>query len=105
MRAAAEGVRGGRGARSNCRMKVAEIFYSLQGEGSLVGVPSVFVRSSGCNLRCAWCDTPYTSWQSEGEERTLSSIVAEVEQYPARHVVVTGGEPMIAPGIVALTQM
>jgi 7-carboxy-7-deazaguanine synthase len=86
-------------------LKIAEIFYSLQGEGSLIGVPSVFVRTSGCNLRCTWCDTPYTSWQPEGEERALASIVAEVEQYPARHVVVTGGEPMIAPGIVALTGM
>jgi 7-carboxy-7-deazaguanine synthase len=86
-------------------LKIAEIFYSLQGEGSLVGVPSVFVRTSGCNLRCSWCDTPYTSWQPEGEERPLGSIAAEVEQYPARHVVVTGGEPMIAPGIVALTGM
>jgi 7-carboxy-7-deazaguanine synthase len=86
-------------------LKIAEIFYSLQGEGALVGVPSVFVRSSGCNLRCAWCDTPYTSWQPEGEERTLESIVAEVERYPARHVVVTGGEPMIAPEIAALTEM
>src|SRR5215467_6807883 len=86
-------------------MKVAEIFYSLQGEGSLVGVPSVFVRTSGCNLRCTWCDTPYTSWQPEGDERTLEAIVGEVERYPARHVVVTGGEPMIAPEIVALTEM
>jgi 7-carboxy-7-deazaguanine synthase len=86
-------------------LKIAEIFYSLQGEGSLVGVPSVFVRTSGCNLRCTWCDTPYTSWQPEGEERTLESIVSEVEQYPARHVVVTGGEPMIAREIVALTEM
>jgi 7-carboxy-7-deazaguanine synthase len=86
-------------------LKIAEIFYSLQGEGALVGVPSVFVRTSGCNLRCSWCDTPYTSWQPEGVDRTLGSIVAEVEQYPATHVVVTGGEPMIAPGIVALTGM
>ena len=86
-------------------MKIAEIFYSVQGEGSLVGVPSVFVRTSGCNLRCSWCDTPYTSWQPEGEERTLASIVAEVERYPARHVVVTGGEPMIAPEIVQLTEL
>lgn len=85
-------------------MKIAEIFYSIQGEGSLIGVPSVFVRTSGCNLRCSWCDTPYTSWQPEGGERTVDEIVNEVQQYPARHVVVTGGEPMIAPGVVNLTE-
>lgn len=84
-------------------MKIAEIFYSIQGEGSLIGVPSVFVRTSGCNLRCSWCDTPYTSWQPEGDERTVDQIVNEVTQYPAHHVVVTGGEPMIAPDIVNLT--
>ena len=85
-------------------MKIAEIFYSIQGEGSLIGVPSVFVRTSGCNLRCSWCDTPYTSWQPEGGERTVDEIVNEVQQYPARHVVVTGGEPLIAPGVVNLTE-
>jgi len=70
----------------------------------LAGVPSVFVRTSGCNLRCTWCDTPYTSWQPEGEERSIESIVDEVHRYGASHVVVTGGEPMIAPGIVELTR-
>ncbi|HEY1240576.1 MAG TPA: 7-carboxy-7-deazaguanine synthase QueE [Bryobacteraceae bacterium] len=85
-------------------MKIAELFYSLQGEGSLVGVPSVFVRTSGCNLRCAWCDTPYTSWQPEGAELSLDRIVDEVKAHPARHVVVTGGEPMIAPEIIPLTE-
>ena len=85
-------------------MKIAEIFYSVQGEGTLVGVPSVFVRTSGCNLRCAWCDTPYTSWQPEGDERSIDTIAEEVERYGASHVVVTGGEPMIAPEIVDLTR-
>ncbi len=85
-------------------MKISEIFYSIQGEGALIGTPSVFVRTSGCNLRCAWCDTPYTSWQPEGEERSVDSIVEEVNRYGAAHVVVTGGEPMIAPEIVELTQ-
>lgn len=85
-------------------MKIAEIFYSIQGEGSLLGVPSVFVRTSGCNLRCSWCDTPYTSWKPEGEEMSLEQILEQVTGYPARHVVVTGGEPMIAPGIVTLTE-
>jgi len=85
-------------------LKIAEIFYSVQGEGTLVGVPSVFVRTSGCNLRCAWCDTPYTSWQPEGDERSIDTIAEEVERYGASHVVVTGGEPMIAPEIVDLTR-
>lgn len=85
-------------------MKIAELFYSIQGEGSLLGVPSVFIRTSGCNLRCAWCDTPYTSWQPEGTELDLDCILDEVAAHPARHVVVTGGEPMIAPEILPLTE-
>jgi 7-carboxy-7-deazaguanine synthase len=90
--------------RSSTALKISEIFYSIQGEGALVGVPSVFVRTSGCNLRCTWCDTPYTSWQPEGDERPLDAIVDEVNGYGASHVVITGGEPMIAPEIVALTE-
>src|SRR5580658_10281484 len=86
------------------RVKIAEIFYSIQGEGKLVGVPSVFVRTSGCNLRCSWCDTPYTSWKPEGADFTLDQILDEVKAHPAKHVVVTGGEPMIAPEIVPLTE-
>jgi 7-carboxy-7-deazaguanine synthase len=85
-------------------LRIAELFYSVQGEGTLVGVPSVFVRTSGCNLRCAWCDTPYTSWQPEGDERAVDSIVNEVDSFGANHVVVTGGEPMIAPEIGELTR-
>jgi len=85
-------------------LRIAEIFYSLQGEGALVGVPSVFIRTSGCNLRCAWCDTPYASWQPEGGEQDLDQILGAVRSFSAaRHVVVTGGEPMIAPEIVPLT--
>jgi 7-carboxy-7-deazaguanine synthase len=85
-------------------LKISEIFYSLQGEGMLTGVPSVFVRTSGCNLRCVWCDTPYTSWSPEGGEMTVEEIAAECARTPARHAVVTGGEPMIAPEIGALTR-
>jgi len=80
-------------------MLISEIFHSLQGEGELAGVPSVFVRTSGCNLRCNWCDTPYASWAPEGVPMEVDEILAEVRKYPARHVVLTGGEPMIAPGI------
>jgi len=83
-------------------MRVAEIFHSIQGEGRLAGVPSVFIRASGCNLRCVWCDTPYTSWQPEGEEKDLDDILTEAKSYPARHAVVTGGEPLLAPEIEAL---
>ena len=81
-------------------MLISEIFYSLQGEGELTGVPSVFVRTSGCNLRCTWCDTPYASWNPEGEQRSIAQIIAAVETHrTARHVVLTGGEPMIAKDI------
>ncbi|HWA25223.1 MAG TPA: 7-carboxy-7-deazaguanine synthase QueE [Lacunisphaera sp.] len=80
-------------------MLISEIFHSLQGEGELTGVPSVFVRTSGCNLRCNWCDTPYASWNPEGCPMDVEQIVAAVAAYPAEHVVLTGGEPMIAPGI------
>lgn len=80
-------------------MLVSEIFYSIQGEGELTGVPSVFIRTSGCNLRCRWCDTPYASWNPEGEEMSVDRILEEVGKFPARHCVLTGGEPMIARGI------
>ncbi len=84
-------------------MNIAEIFYSVQGEGILVGVPSVFVRTSGCNLRCAWCDTPYTSWSPQGESMSVREILDRVQAFPARHVVVTGGEPMLFEETVELT--
>ena len=83
-------------------MLVSEIFYSIQGEGVLTGVPSVFVRTSGCNLRCNWCDTPYASWNPEGTQRTVAQIIAEISEHPARHVVLTGGEPMIAKDLPQL---
>src|SRR3954451_21761270 len=81
-------------------MKLAELFYSVQGEGKLLGVPSVFVRASGCNLRCTWCDTPYASWDPEGDDVPVDEIVSRVTAFTPRHVVVTGGEPLIMPDIV-----
>ena len=85
-------------------MRIAEIFYSIQGEGRLLGTPSVFIRTSGCNLRCVWCDTPYTSWRPEGREWSVGEILREARKYAARHVVMTGGEPLLAPEIEELTQ-
>jgi 7-carboxy-7-deazaguanine synthase len=84
-------------------VRISEIFYSIQGEGRLIGVPSVFIRTSGCNLRCVWCDTPYTSWRPEGQSYSVAKILRELEKYPARHVVVTGGEPLLAREIEELT--
>jgi 7-carboxy-7-deazaguanine synthase len=85
-------------------LKIAEIFHSIQGEGGLIGTPSVFVRTSGCNLRCVWCDTPYTSWEPEGEEMELEEILAHVARYRAHYAVITGGEPLIANDVVSLTE-
>ena len=85
-------------------MLISEIFHSVQGEGSLVGVPSVFVRTSGCNLRCRWCDTPYASWKPEGTEMGVDDVLKAVAAYPTRFVVVTGGEPMVARDMRALLE-
>ena len=86
-------------------MKISELFFSIQGEGELTGVPSVFVRTSGCNLRCRWCDTKYASWKPEGENVTINDLLDKVCSYPARHVVISGGEPMIAKGIEEFTHL
>jgi 7-carboxy-7-deazaguanine synthase len=76
-------------------MKYSEIFYTLQGEGQLVGVPSVFFRTSSCNLRCSWCDTPYTSWAPENKDITVTEAFQEISRFGVKHVVITGGEPFI----------
>lgn len=85
-------------------MRICEIFESIQGEGMLAGVPSLFLRASGCNLRCAWCDTPYASWAPEGEEWTADQLAGRAAASPLRHVVITGGEPMIFPDLAPLTR-
>jgi len=86
------------------QIRIAEIFQSRQGEGLLTGTESVFIRTSGCNLRCWFCDTPYASWSVEGEHLTVEEILARVRGFSARHVVVTGGEPMLFPDLVELTR-
>lgn len=74
------------------RLRVTEVFFSLQGEASRVGLPTVFVRLTGCPLRCSYCDSPY-AFQG-GVWMSLPDIIAEVGKYPTRHVTVTGGEPL-----------
>jgi 7-carboxy-7-deazaguanine synthase len=83
-------------------MRIAEIFHSIQGEGLLAGVPSIFIRTSGCNLRCHWCDTPYASWKPEGAEMSVEEILKKITEWNCDHVVLTGGEPMIAPDLPEL---
>ena len=83
-------------------MRIAEIFHSIQGEGLLAGVPSIFIRTSGCNLRCHWCDTPYASWKPEGPEMSVEEVLKKLTEWNCDHVVLTGGEPMIAPDLPEL---
>jgi len=85
-------------------MKIAEIYKSVQGEGMLTCTPSVFVRVSGCNLRCWFCDTPYASWIPEGNDYAVDEIVAQVEEWDCRHVVLTGGEPMLFGELLPLAE-
>lgn len=77
-------------------MMISEIFYSIQGEGELTGVPSVFVRLSGCNLRCGWCDTPYASWKPEGKNLSVKDVLKKINSCPSRFCVITGGEPLLS---------
>ena len=85
-------------------LPINELFYSLQGEGILAGVPSVFVRTSGCNLRCWFCDSYHTSWEPTHAWMSLEEIVAEIEASDADHVVLTGGEPLLHEASVALLE-
>lgn len=85
-------------------MNISEIYSSRQGEGLLTGTPSSFIRVSGCNLRCWFCDTPYASWHPEGEDRSVEEVVGEVQSHGLNHVVITGGEPMLFSELIPLTQ-
>ena len=85
-------------------MKIAEIYRSIQGEGRLTGTASVFVRASGCNLRCWFCDTPFASWNPEGQDLAVDEILAQVDEWDCPHVVVTGGEPMLFAELIPLCQ-
>jgi 7-carboxy-7-deazaguanine synthase len=80
-------------------MRINEVFYSLQGEGRLAGVPSVFIRLAGCPLRCRWCDTAYAWDFDAGTEQTTDTLLRRAAEYPTRHLVVTGGEPLGQEGL------
>ncbi len=84
-------------------MRISELFQSIQGEGRFAGTPSVFIRTTGCNLRCWFCDTEYTSWKPEGDQRAWESVLQQASAFECEHVVVTGGEPFLQPDVVPLT--
>lgn len=74
-------------------MNITEIFYSLQGEGKWIGLPNIFIRTSGCNLRCSFCDTQYA--YDEGKEMSINEILNQITQYDCQYVCLTGGEPLL----------
>ncbi len=85
-------------------LPISETFTSIQGEGKLTGVPSFFIRVSGCNLRCGWCDTPYASWSPDGQTQPIESLVEQASASGVKHIVLTGGEPMMFDASTELTQ-
>ena len=94
----------GAGAPDGDALPVNELFGSLQGEGKLAGVPSVFVRTAGCNLRCWYCDSYHTSWEPTGAWRLVEDVLAAVGDHDADHVVLTGGEPLVHEASVTLLE-
>lgn len=84
-------------------MVVNEIFYSLQGEGFLAGVPSIFIRLAGCPLRCNWCDTKY-AWDEEGRQLSVEQIIEETRKWQCNNIVITGGEPFAQPDLSSLVK-
>jgi 7-carboxy-7-deazaguanine synthase len=81
-------------------MKINEIFYSIQGEGKWIGLPNIFIRTTGCNLRCAYCDTKYA--YESGKEMKINEILNEISKYDCKYVCLTGGEPLFQENIIEL---
>ena len=84
-------------------MRINEIFYSLQGEGKWTGLPNIFIRTTGCNLRCSFCDTKYA--YDDGKEMSLEQILKQIHKYPCRYVCLTGGEPLLQDEILKLIEL
>jgi len=76
-------------------MQVSEIFYSIQGEGTNTGAPAIFLRLSGCHLRCSWCDSKFTWDRKSGKQMTIEQVIKEIKKFPSTHLVITGGEPLL----------
>ena len=81
---------------------ISETFTSRQGEGVLTGTPSFFIRTTGCNLRCWFCDTPYASWEPKGTHTSVEQLVDQAKQSGVQHVVLTGGEPLLSRFVAPL---
>jgi 7-carboxy-7-deazaguanine synthase len=91
--------------RETITLKVNEIYPSIQGEGLLIGLPAVFIRLQGCNLRCPWCDQPSAlSFSEGGASLEVEQILDKVSEYKIRHVVITGGEPFAQEGLATLVK-
>ena len=88
---------------TNANLRITEVFYSLQGESKTVGKPTVFVRLTGCPLRCQYCDTAYAF--EGGEIVSLERLIADVQSYQCKYVTVTGGEPLAQPNCLLLLKM
>ena len=86
-----------------CQMKINEIFYSLQGEGKWSGLPNIFIRTTGCNLRCLFCDTKYA--YENGDNKSIEQILKKIKKYPCKNVCITGGEPLIQNEIYDLIKI
>lgn len=81
-------------------LRITEIFYSLQGESNTVGIPTVFIRLTGCPLRCVYCDTAYAF--TGGKKLDISNIIAQAQQYTTKYITITGGEPLAQPACLEL---
>jgi len=83
-------------------MKINEIFYSIQGEGIWTGLPNIFIRTSGCNLRCSFCDTKYA--YEKGKEMTINDIMKKISNYSCKYICLTGGEPLLQNSVFELIE-